>query len=342
MAITLQKTDTVQLATKDSSGNTQYAYVIKNKAGEVMWRKCKPVSVSFDSTQITSVGIIIDGEPSKHLTTPEIIYVEAGTQVTIHPEQYAPGYEYNSGGGGYDLSNIQSLTQNDFSPETMTLTAKASSSKYQITIYRAARSYITSAILNYTLNGTADSISVTWNTAEIQKSIKIDAGTQVYYSNITPATGYTACYTSSDKFTPTQNYYQVPKLRVKPKVPTVTLTAEEDADRGAPYYSIRAVATNSNPTAVWCQMVTAPDGTVSDTYLKSSSYNNVSNSTGDHNTYLVSDSLTSSSGNFTSQAKARFTMTDALGNSPTGADTDNFWGETAIVTVNATHGSTST
>lgn len=125
MAITLQKTDTVQLTTKDSSGNTQYAYVIKNKAGEVMWRKCKPVSVSFDSTQITSVGIIIDGEPSKHLTAPETIYVEAGTQVTIHPEQYAPGYEYNSGGGGYDLSNIQSLTQNDFSPETMTLTAKA-------------------------------------------------------------------------------------------------------------------------------------------------------------------------------------------------------------------------
>lgn len=131
MAITLQKTDTVQLATKDSSGNTRYAYVIKNKAGEVMWRKCKPVLVSFDTTQITKVGIdrdYGDGMNSEYLTTPGTIYVEAGTTVYINAETYASGYEAgDSTSVTYNLSNVSTLTESSFYQGSVTLTAKAAS-----------------------------------------------------------------------------------------------------------------------------------------------------------------------------------------------------------------------
>lgn len=325
MAITLKPTDSVKLK------NGSNIFVINQKGVETIWRKCKPVILNFDTTKINFIGISGDGMDSEFSTSGTTQYLPCGDSYELFASPKT-GYTVTTPNKTVNLLDISSLTLSDFDPVTYTF--EATTATYSVVV-RPLTLRITSASLVYTQNGVQKTIAVPSVNAQ---TIQVDAGTSVHYTSIVPNTGYTACYTSNDKFTPTEDNYFIPELKVLPKKPTITATIWVDSDRGAPYYRYYVTVTNPNPYKLYCK-VDANTSSISDSAFLKNSYQEIAANSTLIYPNLAGAGVTSSSGSFTIYAKACLDISsvvtpEAVRNWATGSS--------GITATNTQYGSTST
>lgn len=238
------------LAVKYST--SQDVFVINKKDGTAAWKKCKPVTCIFDETMIDEIQFSGVGDDFAYHSG-DTVYIPCGDEYSIGANPKV-GYIVTTEDKIINLSNISSLILSDFNPVTYTFEA-TQRTYYTITV-PAKTSYITSASLRYSYNGV-------WGTTALKttsQTIQIDAGTNVYYSSITPVSGYTATYSSSNEFTPTGDNYAVPALKVNIKQITISLSLSTNSG-GDTICTYRF--TNPNPTAVYYAAIIS-DSTIDD------------------------------------------------------------------------------
>lgn len=303
MAITLKPTDNVKL--KDGSN----VFIIKDKKNNSIWRKCKPVTLVFDKSKIKYINVVsdaLDYEVSTSGTTTNFPCDDLYTFDAVAQDGYLVYTEEQ----GFDLSKINSLTLSDFDSVTYTFNATPAPANTYIAIIPGKTKYISSAKVNYSYNGHANSDILTSNNTRIV----VDKNNPIYYSNITPVSGYTANYSSSNKFTPTENRYKLPALKVLPKKPTVTLEFTSST-------VVRYTITNNNPTAVSCSYT-----------LTATNHGTVTRSV------IIGSGKTFSYGMTYSNAPSSATIKAYLfADEQAGTDVTNFDGSSETVTVTATY-----
>ena len=128
MAITLKQTDTVQV--KNSSGVISQVFVIKKKDGTAVWQRAKPITLNYNSSQVTlnQTTINISGASNTSTVSSSTYYVKAGEKTTfLATAKPACSITSTSGSSSYDLTNISSLTSSSFNSATYTVNSKADS-----------------------------------------------------------------------------------------------------------------------------------------------------------------------------------------------------------------------
>lgn len=121
MAITLKPTDNVKL----KNGNN--VFVIKKKNGDVAWKKCKPVTFTFESEKIEHITVVGDGVDTEVLSSGTTLNLPCGDEYTLIAVPKS-GYLVPSEDKTISLLNIASLTLSDFESANCVFKAETSSS----------------------------------------------------------------------------------------------------------------------------------------------------------------------------------------------------------------------
>lgn len=306
-----QSNTTVSAILTVKYSTSQDVFMINGKNQVEVWCKCKPATFNFDTSKIESIIIDGQGHYGNRDWTPnngDTEYLPAGYDFTIRafPKE---GYTVTNNPRTLDLYDLSSLTLSDFDPITYTFETTAAA-YYTITV-PAKTAYITSASLGYWYNGVYNNIKLT----TAAQTIKTDPGKTVHYTSITPNSGYTAYYDSSDKFTPDGNGYTVPALKVMPKKPTVTLEIPT-------VYTVTVTIYNNSPTAAYYHLS-----------MLNNNYNGpIAAKTSVTKTYTYSSVHSSVT------ATVYLSVNDGV----SGADTTNFLGNSPTASATATYNPSTT
>lgn len=328
MAIILKPTDNVKLK------NGSNIFVIKDKYSNSVWRKCKPVTCIFDETKISEIQFSGVGDDFAYHSG-DTVYLPCGDEYeySVHAEPKS-GYVVTSDNDFIlDLTDISSLTLSDFDPVTYTFEATAAENPGYLVTIPAKTAYISSAVLAYTRNGAAKTISLTSS----EQTTTVDAGTSIYYSSITPVSGYTANYSTVNVFLPDRDDYAIPALKVFPKKPTITATVTSGTSTNQYKYYI--TITNPNPYKLYCRVnlsnTPVADPTTANDYLEING-----------NSTLVypdtPETTIQASGSFTIYAKACLDVYNKNGNAISSLAATNMDGSSGVISSTTQYGSTST
>lgn len=322
-----QSNTTVSAILTVKYSTSQDVFVINKKDGTAAWKKCKPVTCIFDETMIDEIQFSGEGDDFAYHSG-DTVYIPCGDEYYIDANPKT-GYTVTTQGKTINLLNISSLTLSDFDPVTYTFEAVASMPAGYTVIVPAKTAYITSANLNYTRGGVEKTASLTSG----QQTITVDVNTNVYYSNITPVSGYTANYTSSAKFTPNKDNYIIPALKVNilPLTITLSLSKAANGDTLATYSFA-----NPNPTPINYSAI-----------LSNSMIDDLDVPRGDLSGTLSANSSTGyrSKGfgaNLTVYGKATASIEYSDGTLVTGADSNNFSTNWILSSTSATLDTSST
>lgn len=224
----------------------QNVFIIKKKDGTTAWAKCKPVTISIGQG-IREVEISDENEEQYYYvnsTSGETIYLPCGFLWDIVPITSSLAYN-DPESITIDLSDVGSLTNTDF--ESVSYHCEASlKPSYTITV-PAKSSFINSAKLKYTIGGVIGYLTLTTS----DQTIRIDVGTSVQYTSITPQSGYQLSSNATATMTPTSNNYRLRTLTVKPKEPVLTWLIENYTGSVSGYTKqYKIFATNPNNAAM--------------------------------------------------------------------------------------------
>lgn len=339
---------------KDTSSNTQvrvgftvtyqpfnYVWGLKNSTGDWLWRKAKPYTVNFGR----GVGSVIihdntDGSEEEITTSGTTVNLFYGGNYYIYGVNISSSYRVDiSQDQTIDLSE-ESAENSPFSPSKFNSSScSISSCTYWTMKIPAKTTYISSANVVYVYGGTTKTVVLTSST----QTVNVDFETEVYYSSITPVSGWTANYTSSNKFKPDRLNYELPALKVKLKDPTLTLKIYEDDDRKAPYYVCWPYITNPNPTSCYFQFAIEKNSSVTDAEVTNSLYDSISKNITNQLVFSGGFGFTWSSGLVTFNAKARLCLYKSDGTAVSGTNTTDFdVSPTSIISATTSIGTEST